>query len=389
VIRKRDDYWQVKVYAGRDPLTGKERYKYDRARTKREAERVEAALKTKVAEGRHRGTAARTVADLVERWYEWRQGVKEISPTTLLGYRLQIDRRVIPALGRFPVRRLDVETLDTFYAELRKRGNRDGGPLSASQIRSVHTVPSGSLQQAVAWGWIAHNPARLATPPSVQRSEVAPPPVDKVAGLLATAQGRDPKLGLFLRLAVVLGARRGELCGLRWQHVDFDRGEVLLERGVVYVPGQPLIDKATKTRSKRRLALDPGTVQLLRAYRERAEQVARELGCTLPASAYVFSREADGSRPIHPTHMTHQFADLARSLGVSCRLHDLRHLMVTTNVALHEVSTRLSLATLAKSRARVRDLTPRVFRRDCSVGVRRFSLTWHGATRSSGRTRLP
>jgi hypothetical protein len=74
VIRNRGGYWQVKVYAGRDPLTGRERYEYDRARTKREAERVEAALKTKVAEGRHRSTAARTVADLVERWYEWRQG---------------------------------------------------------------------------------------------------------------------------------------------------------------------------------------------------------------------------------------------------------------------------------------------------------------------------
>ena len=87
MIRKRADYWQVRVYAGPDPLTGKERYEYDRARTKREAERVEAALKTKVAEGRHRSTAARTVADLVERWYQWRQGVKEISPTTLEGYR--------------------------------------------------------------------------------------------------------------------------------------------------------------------------------------------------------------------------------------------------------------------------------------------------------------
>jgi integrase len=110
---------------------------------------------------------------------------------------------------------------------------------------------------------------------------------------------------------------------------DLERGEVLLERGVVYVTGQPLIDKATKTRSKRRLALDAGTVELLRAHRGRAEQVARELGFTLPAGGYLFSREPDGSRPIHPSLVTHQFADLARSLGVRCRLHDLRHLMVT------------------------------------------------------------
>jgi integrase len=80
---------------------------------------------------------------------------------------------------------------------------------------------------------------------------------------------------------------------------DLERGEVLLERGVVYVTGQPLIDKATKTRSKRRLALDAGTVELLRAHRGRAEQVARELGFTLPAGGYLFSREPDGSRPIH------------------------------------------------------------------------------------------
>jgi Phage integrase, N-terminal SAM-like domain len=105
-----------------------------------------------VAEGRHRSTAARTVADLVERWCEWRQGVKEISPTTLEGYRRQIDQRIIPALGGIPVRR--------------RRGKAGGQPLSASTVRAVHTVLSGSLRQAVAWGWIPHNPARLATPPS-------------------------------------------------------------------------------------------------------------------------------------------------------------------------------------------------------------------------------
>ncbi len=146
MIRKRSDYWQVKVYAGRDPLTGKERYEYERARTKREAERVEAALKTKVAEGRHRGTAARTVADLVERWFEWRQGVKEISPTTLQDYRLQIDRRIIPALGRIPVQRLDVETLDTFYAGvgLDRPQPRPAGDTPVRTARRCRTTSRGA-----------------------------------------------------------------------------------------------------------------------------------------------------------------------------------------------------------------------------------------------------
>ncbi|HKE98352.1 MAG TPA: hypothetical protein VKG45_05425 [Actinomycetes bacterium] len=160
-----------------------------------------------------------------------------------------------------PVHRLDAETLDRFYAELRRRGRHDGKALSASQVRATHG-PVRRARAGVAWGWIAHNPARLATPPSMPRDEVTPPPVEQVAGLLATAQERDPKFALFLRLAVVLGARRGELCALRWSAIDLDRAEVLLERGVVQVVGEPLLDKATKTRGKRRLAVDARTVEL-------------------------------------------------------------------------------------------------------------------------------
>jgi hypothetical protein len=152
-------------------------------------------LKAKVAEGRHRATAARTVADLLERWLEWRQGVKEISPTTLEDYRLQINRRIVPALGNLPVRRLDAETLDRFYAE-------------AAQARPRRRQAS--------------------------------------------------------------------------------------ERGVVYVPGRPLIEKTTKTRSKRRLALDARTVELLRAYLVQMQRTADELGSTLRADAFVFSRERMG-----------------------------------------------------------------------------------------------
>ena len=76
---------------------------------------------------------------------------------------------------------------------------------------------SGAFRQAMVWGWTAHNPARLATPPAAGRAEVAPPDAQGVARLLTAATEQDPELGLFLRLAVVLGARRSELIALRWR----------------------------------------------------------------------------------------------------------------------------------------------------------------------------
>ena len=47
----------------------------------------------------------------------------------------------------------------------------------------------------------------------------------------------------------------------------------------------------------------------------------------------MFSHAPDGSAPIDPDGITHRFQPLARRLGVRCRLHDLRHFMVTQLVA--------------------------------------------------------
>ena len=58
-----------------------------------------------------------------------------------------------------------------------------------------------------------------------------------------------------------------------------------------------------------------------------------------------------------------------------------------TNVALHELSTAVELATRGRSYARARRSTPRASRRACSADARRCSSTWHAAIRSNARMR--
>jgi integrase len=333
MIYKRGKRWRVIVYAGRDPITGRKRQKSVSVASRAEAKQAEAWLITEVGAGQHRGTVNRTVAELLDRWLEWRQSVRPISPTTVATYRGYIDRSILPAIGKLQLGRLDAATLDAFYAHLRKRGGKGGRPMAASSVHQVHAILSGALNRAVVWGWTAHNPARLATPPSIERTDLQPPAVEDAARLLAVALAEDPELGLFLRLAVVLGARRGELCALRWSDVDLDQGEVLIAGGIVRVPGKSLVDKATKTHAKRRVALGADTVELLRAHRLTQAKNALAFGTTLALDAYVFSHDPDGSTPINPDGITHRFRRLARRLGVRCRLHDLRHFMVTQLVA--------------------------------------------------------
>jgi integrase len=173
----------------------------------------------------------------------------------------------------------------------------------------------------------------LVTRPAVKRPEVRPPQVAQAEQLIDTAMARDPELGLFLVLAVVLGARRGEVCRLRWSHIDLDRGEVLVGGKITSLPGELRDEEWTKTRSKRRVAIGPSVAELLRARRVEQAKQALAGGVSLSPDAYVFSHEADGSKPIRPDGVTQRFTALARRLGVQCRLHDLRHFLVTQLIA--------------------------------------------------------
>jgi integrase len=103
----------------------------------------------------HHGRAAGALAGVATT-------VRPFAPTTVSSYRAAMDRYILPALGKLPVRQVDAATLDAFYAHLRTRGGKDGRPLKASTVHEVHAVLSGALKQAVVWGWVGHNPAKLA-----------------------------------------------------------------------------------------------------------------------------------------------------------------------------------------------------------------------------------
>jgi integrase len=385
VIRQRGKSTQVLVYVGHDALTGRKKYVSRQVPgTGREAmklaKQIEGELLAQVAKGRHRDARTVKVAELVDRWLEWRCSVRPISPGTAANYRRCIDLKIKPALGNLPVSRLDAATLDRFYAELRQRGSkcqhcyrrlrdglpamrpgevfrlRFGGverihetdcvrgiPMTPTAIRDVHAVMSGALKQAVVWRWVNENVARSASPPAVEKAEVTPPEAEQADLLIETATREDPELGLFLVLAVVLGIRRGELCSLRWSDVDFDHGEVFIDSGVIYIPGQPLIDhQRTKNRTKRRVAVGAETLDLLRARRVEQAKTALASGVSLAPDAYLFSHEADASKPIRPDSVSHRFRKLADRLGVECRLHDLRHFMIT-----HLMGAGVDLRTVA------------------------------------------
>jgi hypothetical protein len=81
-IYPRRDGWKVVVYAGIDPVTGRQRQISRQVQgSRKQAEREETRLKAEVLAGRHRGTAAKTLGEMVEVYLDWREhNSKPIGP---------------------------------------------------------------------------------------------------------------------------------------------------------------------------------------------------------------------------------------------------------------------------------------------------------------------
>jgi hypothetical protein len=99
-----------------------------------------------------------------------------------------------------------------------------------------------------------------ATPPEVTAEHADPPSPDEAVRLLAAAEEHSSVMAMLTWLAMVTGARRGELCALRWPDVNQDEGDLLISGSYAARKGQRMV-KPTKTYRKRRLALDPGTLE--------------------------------------------------------------------------------------------------------------------------------
>jgi integrase len=331
--------------------------------------------------------AAGSFGDLCEQWIAVK--TRRWPPSTLRE-NSRIVRRNLKPLHAVDLAKLTTHTLDVFYGELAMRGGAcmrrpcqlapcpehgprcrrktcdrpacshrgacstwrpcedfpcaHGGPLAASTVNRIHAVVHAALEQAVKWQWIRRNPAEHAEPGEIVENEVEPPTDVDVVQLLAEAEQIDPRLAVFLQIAIVTGARRGAICALRWTHLDLRAGTARFPRvisigpdGSTHPDGTPrqsvAVDRpATRSkRSGRKVALDPYLVAALVAHHDRQVERATAAGAVLAVDTYVFSDDVLGEHPWRPDSTSRKYRHFRWWVsGLSeSRLHDLRHFMAT------------------------------------------------------------
>jgi integrase len=263
-----------------------------------------------------------TLADLVALWLAHCETIGR-SPNTIRKYKSIANSVVVPALGHLPVTQLTPRHLDGLYADLVSQGKK------ATTVRRVHALVGSALHQAERWDILERNVARRSQPPEVYAEEITAPSVEDVRRLLTTAEASDPTMAALLTLAVLTGARRGELCSLRWSDFDEDRRVLRIARSIYECEGGGWSEKSTKNRRVRRVALDDVAVAVLR----RRKDSARTTTTHPNDRSFVFSPHRDGSEPMRPDRVSRLVNQIARDAGVTTTLQGLRHFSATQLVA--------------------------------------------------------
>ena len=238
--------------------------------------------------------------------------------------------------------------------------------LSDKTILHHHRLISSILQTAVQWQVIYDNPAKRVKPPKVERKEAKYLEDTEAHVLMDCLADEHIKWQTMVILLLYSGMRRGELCGLEWNDIDFNNNIIHIQRASQYVSGMGIIEKGTKNFSSQRVLKLPEEVfVLLSKFKSWQNQEILKLGdrwqgqipvkdsegkITMRKNHRIFTQE-DGL-PIHPDSVT----DWVRKFRKKYNLpefspHTLRHtnisLMIAAGVPMRNISQRAGHAQLS------------------------------------------
>ena len=146
--------------------------------------------------------------------------------STVQSYRGKLDSYVVPSIGHVPIQRLPPATSTALS------GDGAGAAVGALDPQRPHDRPQGARRRRTQ-GVVEHNaagePARRRRGGEGTQVPLWTPV--ELSRFLVDIEGRPHAMAL--RFAALTGARRGEVCGLRWADVDLDRAVAMIRQAVV------------------------------------------------------------------------------------------------------------------------------------------------------------
>lgn len=246
------------------------------------------------------------------------------SETTLYSYKQMWDNHINPALGNLSIGKVTPQHISKYYTQVKAKKS-----LSSNTVRKHHDLLGLVFNRALKEGVIKASPLSGVEPPRVEKKEATAYNAEQLYLLLEEA--KKSKINIAVMLAAHLGLRRGEICGLTWDNVDFENKTINIISSMTQA-GSEVIIKETKTKNSiRKLHMNEDLYNILMDEKDKQQKFKETLGSEFNDYGYVFCWE-DGL-PYRPNYLSDRFTHLIKEHELpTITLHGLRHTWVSLGI---------------------------------------------------------
>lgn len=349
----------TKVKDGYYRLRYKDSSKYVQAKSDRELGSLMAKFITEVDSGDYSQPSKMTFKQFAERWVK-EYGEVELAPKTLLIYKQMLQTRIYPKFGDKKLEKIKPLDLLEFYSSLRTEHKyvsttdeqeKKSAGLTGKTIKHYHSLISVIYDKAIKWGvFKGDNPTKRIDPPRAEKKKARcydEAQTKQLLEALETINESNLRNKVVTMIAIMTGARLGEIMGLEWQDIHYDKKVIEIRQSSQYLSGKGVFIKKPKTeQSARRISVNDALLTLLKRFQEDQ----RERGFICADNNLLFVTW-DG-KPMHPNSITKWFPAFLRRSGLPpLTFHGLRHtsatFLISKGMDIQTVAGRLGHSTSA------------------------------------------
>ena len=221
-IRKRSDgRWEARYTLGIDPKTGKQIQKSVYGKTQKEVRQKLTAITAEIDDGTYMDIPRLKTADWLNTWVT--EYIGNVKSSTRKSYQDHVRLNIIPYIGNVPLSKVTAAMIQQMYNELQTEKE-----LSPKTIKNVHGVLHRALEQAQKMGYIRSDPLVAVTLPRIERKQIKPLEDEELSAFLKEIRGNPYELVYFV--TVFSGLRQGEVLGLTWDCVNFEKQTLLINK---------------------------------------------------------------------------------------------------------------------------------------------------------------